>query len=118
MKMREWSFFKVIAIVALSSSSVSSAFAAGGDSIRSSAPMTALILDARAGNQGPLLEAYREDRLEGPQAAEILGFSRLEWNHFLKDRRVLEHAYTIEDLDRDVATIQRLRANGVLPPAI
>jgi len=65
-----------------------------------------------------VLEAYREDRLEGPQAAEILGFSRLEWNHFLKDRRVLEHAYTIEDLDRDVATIQRLRANGVLPPAI
>lgn len=65
-----------------------------------------------------VLEAYREDRLTGPQAAEILGFSRPEWNYFLKDRRVLEHAYSIVDLDRDVATIQRLIANGVLPPAI
>lgn len=65
-----------------------------------------------------VLEAYREDRLGGPQAAEMLGFSRLEWNHFLKDRQVVEHAYSVEDLERDVSTIQRLRAEGVLPPVI
>ncbi|MBC7926136.1 MAG: UPF0175 family protein [Bryobacteraceae bacterium] len=65
-----------------------------------------------------VLEAFREDRLEIAEAAEILGFSRLEWNHFLKDRQVLEHAYSVEDLERDVAMIRRLRADGVLPPAI
>ncbi|MCA2971177.1 MAG: UPF0175 family protein [Brevundimonas sp.] len=65
-----------------------------------------------------VLEAYREDRLGGPQAAELLGFSRLEWNHFLKERQVVEHAYSVEDLERDVSTIQRLRAEGVLPPAV
>ena len=64
-----------------------------------------------------VLEAYREDRLGGPQAAEMLGFSRLEWNHFLKEKQVSEHSYSVEDLERDVATIQRLRADGVLPPA-
>ena len=64
-----------------------------------------------------VLEAYREDRLRGPQAGEVLGFSRLEWNHFLKEKQVLENAYSVEDLERDVATIQRLRAEGVLPAA-
>lgn len=64
-----------------------------------------------------VLEAYRENRLGGLEAAEVLGFSRLEWNHFLKEKRVLENAYSVEDLERDVATIQRLRAEGVLPAA-
>lgn len=64
-----------------------------------------------------VLEAYREDRLGAPQAAEILGFSRLQWNHFLKEKQEMEHAYSVEDLERDVAAIQRLRSEGVLPPA-
>jgi predicted HTH domain antitoxin len=64
-----------------------------------------------------VLEAYREDRLGGPHAAEMLGFSRLEWNHFLKEKQVNEDSYSVEDLERDVAAIQRLRAEGVLPPA-
>lgn len=63
-----------------------------------------------------VLEAFREDRLEGAQAAEMLGFSRMEWNHFLKEKQVFEHSYSVGDLERDVATIQRLRAEGVLPP--
>lgn len=64
-----------------------------------------------------VLDAYRENRLGGVEGAEVLGFSRLEWNHFLKEKRVLENAYSVEDLERDVATIQRLRAEGVLPAA-
>ena len=64
-----------------------------------------------------VLEAYREDRLGGPQAAEVLEFSRLEWNHFLKEKQVMENAYSVEDLERDVATVQRLRTEGVLPAA-
>lgn len=63
-----------------------------------------------------VLEAYRTDRIGGPQAAEILGFSRTRWDQFLEDHHVLENAYTVEDLDRDVVTLRRLRAEGVLPP--
>lgn len=63
-----------------------------------------------------VLESYRADRVGGPQAAEILGFSRMRWDQFLEDHQVLENAYTVDDLERDVATLRRLRAEGTLPP--
>lgn len=62
-----------------------------------------------------VLEAYRKDRIGGPQAAEVLGFSRMRWEQFLEDHHVLENAYTVEDLERDVTTLRRLRAEGALP---
>ncbi len=64
-----------------------------------------------------VLEAYRTDRIGGRQAAEVLGFSRMRWEQFLEDHHVLENAYTVEDLERDVATLRRLRIEGGLPPA-
>jgi len=64
-----------------------------------------------------VLEAYRTNRIGGPQAADVLAFSRLRWEQFLEDHHVLENAYTEEDLERDVATLRRLRAEGLLPPA-
>lgn len=64
-----------------------------------------------------VLQAYRTARIGGPQAAEVLGFSRIRWEQFLEDHRVLENAYTAEDLERDIATLRRLRAEGVVPPA-
>lgn len=64
-----------------------------------------------------VIEAYRESRIGDAEAAQALGLSRLQWNHILKIKNITENAYTIEDLDRDVATIQRLRAAGVLPVA-
>ncbi len=39
-------------------------WAAGGDSIRGNAPYTALILDARAGNESELLSAYRDRKID------------------------------------------------------
>lgn len=63
-----------------------------------------------------VLEGYREDRIGAAEACGILGLTRLHWNHFLKRMNVLEHAYSIEALERDVAAIQRLRSEGVLPP--
>lgn len=63
-----------------------------------------------------ILEAYRTDRIGAPQAAEALGFSRLRWEQFLDDHHVLENAYTVEDLERDIATHRRLREAGILPP--
>lgn len=61
-----------------------------------------------------VLAAYRKDRIAGPQAAEVLGFSRMRWEHFLEDHHVLENAYTVEDLERDVTTLRWLRAEGAL----
>ena len=72
---------------------------------------------SRQAHESLVLEAYREDRIGAPQAAAALGFSRLNWNRFLKEKQVMEHAYSIQDLERDVATLQRLRSSGVLPPA-
>lgn len=64
-----------------------------------------------------VLEAYRTDRVGGPQAAEVLGYSRTRWEQFLEDHHVLENAYTVEDLERDVATLRRLRIEGISPSA-
>jgi predicted HTH domain antitoxin len=63
-----------------------------------------------------VLEAYRTDRVGAPQAAQILGFSRMRWEQFLGDHHVFEDAYSVDDLERDVASLRRLRAEGVLPP--
>lgn len=63
-----------------------------------------------------VLEAWREDRLGGPQAAEALGFSRVRWERLLEDHRVSKDAYTVEDLERDVATLERLRADDGFAP--
>ena len=64
-----------------------------------------------------VLEAYRESRIGDAEAAQALELSRLQWNHLLKVKNIAENAYTVEDLDRDVATIQKLRAAGALPAA-
>ena len=64
-----------------------------------------------------VLEAYRTDRVGGPKAAEVLGFSRVRWEQFLDDHHVLENSYTVEDLERDVATLRRLRGDGAFSPA-
>lgn len=64
-----------------------------------------------------VVEAYRSNRIGAPQAAEVLGFSRMRWEQFLEDHHVLENACTVEDLERDVATLRRLRSEGVVPPA-
>ena len=64
-----------------------------------------------------VLEAYRQARIGGPQAAEVLGYSRMRWEQCLEEHGVLEGSYTVEDLDRDVQTLRRLRAEGVLRQA-
>jgi predicted HTH domain antitoxin len=63
-----------------------------------------------------VLEAYRQGRIHGPQGAEILGFSRVRWEQFLEDHHVVENAYTVGDLERDVATLNRLRREGAFLP--
>ncbi len=58
------------------------------------------------------IEGYRNESLSHGQAARLLGLSRIEFDGFLKDREIFDHAYDVEDLRRDIQTFERLRAEG------
>jgi hypothetical protein len=64
---------------------------------------------ARAALEAIALEAYRQQRLSGYQLRTLLGIgSRYELDGFLKERQVYD--YTLEDFEKDLATIRELRA--------
>src|SRR5439155_26907204 len=61
----------------------------------------------RAALEAIALEAYRERRITGYQLRRVLGIeSRYELDGFLKQQEVYD--YTAEDLEHDLATIQKL----------
>ena len=60
------------------------------------------------------IEGYRSEKLTHHQAAQLLSLTRFEFDGFLKDRQIYDHAYWIEDLDRDLADLEKLRAQGLL----
>ncbi len=60
------------------------------------------------------IEGYRSEKLTHHQAAQLLGLTRFEFDGFLKDRQIYDHAYSVEDLDRDLADLEKLRAQGLL----
>ncbi len=60
------------------------------------------------------IEGYRSEKLTHHQAAQLLGLTRLEFDGFLKDRQIYDHAYSVQDLERDLATLQRLEEQGLL----
>ena len=60
------------------------------------------------------IEGYRSGALTHFQAAQLLGMSRMEFEGFLKERSVMEHAYSAEDLAEDVRTLAELRTSGNL----
>ena len=60
------------------------------------------------------IEGYRSEKLTHHQAAQLLHLTRCEFDGFLKDRKIYDHAYSIEDLDRDLADLETLRAQGLL----
>ena len=42
------------------------------------------------------------------QAARLLNLTRFEFDGFLKQRGILDHAYDIGDFEQDIATLQSL----------
>jgi predicted HTH domain antitoxin len=60
------------------------------------------------------IEGYRSEKLTHHQAARLLGLTRFEFDGFLKDRQIYDHAYSIKDLERDLADLDKLRAKGLL----
>ena len=60
------------------------------------------------------IEGYRSGALTHYQASQLLGLSRLEFDGFLKERNVYDHAYDAEDLEQDMETLRQFEARGLL----
>lgn len=60
------------------------------------------------------IEGYRSEKLSHHQAAQLLGLTRFEFDGFLKNRQIYDHAYSVEDLERDLETMRRLEEKGLL----
>jgi len=60
---------------------------------------------ARAAREALAIEGYRTERLSLGQVAELLGFSTLEADKFLKERG-LPLLYAADDLSRDRETLK------------
>ena len=60
------------------------------------------------------IEGYRCGKLTHYQASQLLGMTRFEFDGFLKDRHIYDHAYGVEDLEQDLETLRRLEARGLL----
>lgn len=61
-----------------------------------------------------VIEGYRCGALSHYQASQLLGISRFEFDGFLKDRNVYEHAYDVQDLDQDQETLRKLQSRALL----
>ncbi len=53
----------------------------------------------------PRLSKATAEKLTHPQAARLLGLTRFEFDGFLKDRKIYDRAYSIKDLERDLAEL-------------
>jgi predicted HTH domain antitoxin len=60
------------------------------------------------------IEGYRTGALSHYQASQILGLSRIEFDGFLKERKIYDQAYDVEDFNEDRLTMRELQANGLL----
>jgi len=61
------------------------------------------------------IEGYRSEALSHHQASQLLGIGRFEFDGFLKDRQIFDHAYDVDDLNRDIGTMRQLQAKGLIP---
>src|SRR5437764_1015144 len=60
------------------------------------------------------IEGYRAGKLSHYQASQLLGLSRFEFDAFLKQRNIEDHAYGVEDLQEDQKTLDELQAKGLI----
>ena len=70
---------------------------------------------AREALEALAIEGYRSGALTHYQASQLLGLSRFEFDDFLIQRKIYDHAYGIDDLREDLAGLQKLREQGLIP---
>jgi hypothetical protein len=70
---------------------------------------------ARVALEAMAIEGYRSGALTTYQTRKLLGFNtRYQLDGFLKAHNVMDHAYSLEDLEHDRASMQRLENVGLL----
>jgi predicted HTH domain antitoxin len=67
----------------------------------------------RAALEALVIEGYRSGALSHYQAIQFLGLSRFQFDGFLKERNIYDHAYGVEDLDQDEKTLRGLQSGGL-----
>jgi predicted HTH domain antitoxin len=68
---------------------------------------------ARTTLEAVAIEGYRSGALTAHQTRRLLGFeTRYQFDGFLKEHNIWEHAYSLEDLEQDRQTLQLLEAEG------
>lgn len=60
----------------------------------------------RAALESLAIEGYKTGALSHFQASQLLGLSRIEFDGFLKERHIYDHAYGVDDLKNDLETVQ------------
>jgi predicted HTH domain antitoxin len=60
-----------------------------------------------------VIEGYRSGKLSHYQASQLLELSRFQFDGFLKQRNIYDHAYSVEDLEQDEETLRSLRTGGI-----
>ncbi len=65
---------------------------------------------AREALEALAIEGYRSGAFSHYPAAQLLGMGRLQFDGFLKERGVTEHAYSVEDLQQDMENLRKLDA--------
>jgi predicted HTH domain antitoxin len=65
---------------------------------------------ARVALEALAIEGYRSEALSHAEASRLLSLSRFEFEGFLKDRQITEHAYGLDDLVCDLESIATRRA--------
>lgn len=68
---------------------------------------------AREALEALVIEGYRSGALSHYQASQMLRLSRVEFDGFLKERHIYEHAYDVEDLEQDQETVRQLQSKGL-----
>ena len=66
----------------------------------------------RAALEALAIGGYRSGALSQYEAGQLLQLSRLEFEAFLKDRQILEHAYDLDDLEQDREATRQWKAEG------
>lgn len=77
--------------------------------------LTAHANPGREALEALVIEGYRSGTLSDYQAGQLLGMDRFEFEGFLKERSIFDHAYDIVDLEHDEETLRALRSKGLLP---
>jgi len=68
---------------------------------------------AREALEALAIAGYRSGKLSPYQACRLLGFtSRFEFESLLKQRNILDQAYSVEDLESDLKTLRTLSENS------